>query len=58
MEWLAIPLVVLALGITWWLTGGGPQAVARERRLGREADAKAEEARTERARIERSRDRA
>jgi len=58
MEYFGIACVVLAMGLAWWMLGGGPQEVARERRLGREANTKAEEARTERARIERDRDRA
>jgi len=58
VEYLGIACVILAGALFWWLVGGGPQEVARERRLGREADAKAEEARTERARVERDRDRA
>lgn len=58
MEYIGIACVVLAVAFFWWLIGGGPQDVARERRLSREADAKAEEVCTERARVECDRDRA
>lgn len=53
MEYLGIACIVLAGAVFWWLVGGGPQELARQRRLGREADARAEEARTERAKLER-----
>lgn len=52
MEFLALPLILLALGIYFWLVLGGPQRIFAERRRTAEANAEAEIAKLERARLE------
>lgn len=52
MEYLAIPLMIIAVGIMIWIMDNGPQKIFAERRRTAEANAEAEIAKLERARLE------
>lgn len=60
MEPIAMPLIILAVGILFFLVGGGPQECVKAFANGRikvaEANARTEEAKLERARLERDAD--
>ncbi len=51
MEHLVLPLIIVAVGLLFWLSSGGPENVAREHRLAEDAKATAEVARTEQAQL-------